>query len=194
MSKIYQKMYLTNKKRSEGVLDVFIDKVILRSFYSESHPLSFKRAGFTLIELLVVVLIIGILAAVALPQYEKAVMKARLAAILPVVDGLKKGHELFYLQNGYYEADTSKLSVQHPCTGTDVLVCSGGFMIDNLGGSTGYFIRLNYCPEVSDWNACEAAKDYSIYFYLEHSSTTPGATSCLGYTKKGRSLCSGISL
>lgn len=49
------------------------------------------RNGFTLIELLVVVLIIGILASIAMPQYNKAVLRARFADALQVGEALKKG-------------------------------------------------------------------------------------------------------
>ena len=60
--------------------------------------------GFTLIELLVVVLIIGILASVALPQYNKAVMKARATEIKSFIANVEKAMDLYLLEKDGYPA------------------------------------------------------------------------------------------
>ena len=128
-------------------------------------------AGFTLIELLVVVLIIGILASVAMPQYDKAVKKARLTKVIPLVKTLANAEEVFYMSNGHYTNNVSELDVDMPAGGTLVgestddgyVRFPDGTVIDLLDG---------------DWHypgsrALVAAylKDNLRYFqYLEHSS------------------------
>lgn len=73
-----------------------------------------KNKGFTLIELLVVVLIIGILASIALPQYEIAVEKSRSAEPLAVLKNLRDAQEMFFLANNRYATDPSELDIEVP--------------------------------------------------------------------------------
>ena len=62
--------------------------------------LSNKRCGFTLIELLVIVLIIGILAAVAVPQYQKAVLKARWTEAFTNLKAINDAIKLCVMERG----------------------------------------------------------------------------------------------
>lgn len=124
-----------------------------------------NKKGFTLIELLVVVLIIGILAAIALPQYFKAVEKSRATEALSIMGSLAAAMERARLvsTDNTYPADVGSLDIQftdhsgtvvtaaswktknfeikHDKTNGTVTATRGG---QGQSGTSGYTITRNY--------------------------------------------------
>lgn len=64
-----------------------------------------NRKGFTLIELLIVVVIIGILAAIAIPKFNSAREKAYFSAMMSDLKNLATQQEIYYAQNFKYTDD-----------------------------------------------------------------------------------------
>lgn len=144
-----------------------------------------NKQAFTLIELLVVVLIIGILAAVALPQYQKAVTKSRVATMLPVLASLVQAQETYYLANGQYTEDGRKLDVETGCSeleNTDgkFWKCGNDFVVCIWGDSVGAI----YCPKQNtSYDNCLANRELQLGFGTAHMTLnkffpTPNARYC----------------
>lgn len=146
-----------------------------------------NRAGFTLIELLVVVLIIGILSAAALPQYQLAVDKARLMSVLPFGRSIKDATERYYLANGEYPPGVKDLDIDVPadCTQQDITYYAcGSVRVDLYGGG-----------EVQDVNVqvfADAVRLITYKMYLDYAPENAGRKECIGYEERGKKVCRSV--
>ena len=79
-----------------------------------------SHKGFTLIELMIVVAIIGILAAVAIPQYQNYVARAQVSEAFSLASGAKTAVAEYYMVTGSFPANNSKAGLSDDITGNYV--------------------------------------------------------------------------
>ncbi|WP_428059534.1 type IV pilin protein [Candidatus Avelusimicrobium faecicola] len=154
-----------------------------------------RLGGFTLIELLVVVLIIGILAAMALPQYFKAVERSRMAEAVTLMDSVVKAQRRKFMQTNRYARNFEGLDVS-PKGATGRTYNTKGDPVTGAGGN-GFEIYLQFSGigfrygAVSAWRKFDGrtVHDSLQYQYNLQRWYQSDNVTCSGENQAGRELC-----
>ena len=110
-----------------------------------------NEQAFTLIELLVVVLIIGILAAVALPQYQKAVWKSRNTQLKTVAATVNQAEQNYRLANGSFTRHFQELSIDLPLASSRGNACGVSGESDSGRRASNFEVQLRTKLPVMVW-------------------------------------------
>ncbi len=140
-----------------------------------------NRKGFTLIELLVVVLILGILAAMAMPQYFKAVERSRMSEAVSLLNSIAGAQQRKYLQINSYVDDYRGLDVAPAgATGNSYTTSDNGFTITLSG--TGYTDGVAKATRSSSNGTLNYNYNLTRYY-------ASNLTQCNGTDTNGQALC-----
>ena len=142
-----------------------------------------NKQAFTLIELLVVVLIIGILAAVAVPQYQLAVEKSRATEGLTILKQIAMANKAHFLEKGEYATDINALDIEVP--GTDIVSASMNRKQTKWFeyGSQGY-----NRPDVIAVSNRLPQSSFYVFNFVDDNTIC-----CYGHSTKGINFCKNLS-
>ena len=152
-----------------------------------------KKQGFTLIELLVVVLIIGVLAAMALPQYRVAVGMSRASTMYAFMRGVDQAQQAFYMANNRYATTFDSLSVGIPpgFTKTDEKRITKGRMACHIMTAHGNAEISIKCTE--GITGVELEKYHNQNYYLCWAGANKELNKQICRSLSGKDEASGIS-
>lgn len=151
------------------------------------------KRGFTLIELLVVVLIIGILSAVAVSQYQKAVLKSRFSALMPIAKNLAEKNEVYFYENGTYTVIPGQLDYDEPeGIGRITLLASG--MEHTSHFEDGLNVRIRTVPEGLSFVQVfhDDLPNIRYVQYQKQSLFFPAAAMCEAKDAKAEAVCASL--
>ena len=151
--------------------------------------LQYTRQGFTLIELLVVVLIIGILASVAWPQYQKAVWKSHAVEAQLNINKILQAFSLYQLETGQAPQQSGQI---HGIANKEIMKSLDLWFTDQVYKDiivtyyNGQLYSVYYLLRYPDYN--------SPYTCLHWQTDGPQAKQikCLSASEKGNSFCQSL--